>query len=108
MELARVGSDSRTVSASESIEAPAFGGTLVQIESDLHEKAHWARAQAAEELASRVDLADVSALLRDLNEARKSEAYGDVASPDLDASEIASRIEAYVEAVERLLEESGS
>ena len=46
---------------------------------------------------------DVSELLRDLNETRKSESYGDVPAPELDAEETASQIEAYVEAVRTLI-----
>ncbi|MCI0453339.1 MAG: hypothetical protein L0Z51_13340 [Candidatus Latescibacteria bacterium] len=38
-------------------------------------------------------------LLRDLNETRKSEAYGDVVAPTLDAEDVAREIEEYVEAV---------
>jgi hypothetical protein len=39
-----------------------------------------------------------------LNEARKAAAYGDTERPDLDAEDIASEIEAYVEAVGSLVE----
>ena len=49
-------------------------------------------------------LDDVADLLRDLNETRKSESYGDVAAPELDAEETALQIETYVEAVRTLLE----
>ena len=45
----------------------------------------------------------MSELLRDLNETRKSESYGDVPAPELDAEETASQIEAYVEAVRTLI-----
>jgi hypothetical protein len=37
---------------------------------------------------------------RDLNDARKSQAYGDVAAPELDAEEVVCQIENYAEAVE--------
>lgn len=47
---------------------------------------------------------DVELLLRDLNETRKSEAYGEGAAPDLDAEEVASEIETFVEAVAQLVE----
>lgn len=49
----------------------------------------------------------MSDLLRDLNEARKAVAYGDVARPDLDAEEIAIQIENYVKAVEALIDRDG-
>ena len=48
-------------------------------------------------------LDDVSDLLRDLNETRKSESYGDVTPPPLDAEETAASIEGYVEAVEKAI-----
>ena len=48
---------------------------------------------------------DVSDLLRDLNEARKSVAYGDIGLPELDAEDVASRIEAYIESVSALIEQ---
>ncbi len=41
-------------------------------------------------------------LLRDLNETRKSEAYGEVAAPNLDAEDVACEIELYIAAVEAL------
>lgn len=49
-------------------------------------------------------LDDVAGLLRDLNEGRKSVAYGDVDLPDLSAEEIATKIEEYVESVSGLIE----
>ena len=42
-------------------------------------------------------------LLRDLNEVRKSEAYGDVAAPKLDAEDVAGAIEEFVDAVSALV-----
>lgn len=42
-------------------------------------------------------------LLRDLNDARKSQAYGDLAAPELDAEEVVCQIENYAEAVEAFL-----
>ena len=39
----------------------------------------------------------------DLNETRKSESYGDIEAPELDAEDTATRIENYVEAVRKLL-----
>jgi hypothetical protein len=41
--------------------------------------------------------------LRDLNEARKAHAYGDVPEPTLDAEDVARRIEAFFEAVKKVL-----
>jgi hypothetical protein len=39
--------------------------------------------------------------MRDLNEVRKSEAYGDVATPpELNAESVAAEIEEFIEAVE--------
>jgi hypothetical protein len=49
-------------------------------------------------------LPDAATLLRDLNEARKAAAYGDVEAPDLNAEDIAIQIEEYVEGVTELLE----
>lgn len=50
-------------------------------------RTHVAKTSAAAALHSNHDLPDVTDLLRQLNEARKSEAYGDVARPDLDAED---------------------
>lgn len=44
-------------------------------------------------------LPDIGDLLRDLNDARKAAAYGDMDRPDLDAEDIASQIEGYVDVV---------
>ena len=67
------------------------------------QKAHWSRVDAARRL-SRYGLDDVSDLLRDLNEGRKSVAYGDAELPDLSAKEIADKIECFIESVSKLLE----
>jgi hypothetical protein len=67
------------------------------------QKAHWARVEAARTLHDKHRLAGVSELLRDLNETRKSEAYGDVEAPELDAEDVANEIESYVESVAKLL-----
>lgn len=64
---------------------------------------HWVKADIAGDLHEQHGLPDVEPLLRDLNEARKAAAYGDVDAPDLDAEEIASEIEHYVDAVASLL-----
>jgi hypothetical protein len=66
-------------------------------------KKHWEKADSAGELHKRHDLPDVRQLLRDLNDARKAAAYGDVPAPNLDAEDVASEIERYVDAVTALL-----
>jgi hypothetical protein len=67
-------------------------------------KTHPSKADAARELSDKFGLPDVEGLLKDLNEARKSEAYGDIVAPNLDAEDVASDIEKYVEAVEEFLD----
>lgn len=67
------------------------------------QKAHWARVEAAKTLHRQHGLPDVSELLRDLNEARKSEAYGDVPAPELDAEHVASEIESFIDTVRQTL-----
>ena len=67
------------------------------------QKTHPAKANAALQLATSHGLADVSSLLVQLNDARKAEAYGDVARPDLDPEDVARELEMYVESVEELL-----
>lgn len=69
------------------------------------QKTHWAKADAAETLGREQGLEDVSDLLRDLNETRKSEAYGDIEAPELDAEDVAHQIELYVNSVAVLLGE---
>ena len=66
------------------------------------QKSHPAKAIAAQQLTARHRLPDVSGLLVQLNDARKAEAYGDVARPDLDPKDLARTLEQYVEAVEAL------
>jgi hypothetical protein len=68
------------------------------------QKAHWARVEAAKTLHDQHRLPDVSVLLRDLNETRKSEAYGDVQAPELDAEDVASEIKLFIESVGQILE----
>ncbi len=66
---------------------------------------HRDKADTAGFLADEHDLPDVWDLLRDLNDMRKHEAYGDVDPPDgLDAEEVATAIEEYVESVGALLQ----
>ena len=57
-------------------------------------------------MSSEHGLDDVSDLLRDLNEVRKNEAYGDVVvAPELDPQDVATTIERYVDAIAALVEE---
>jgi hypothetical protein len=70
-------------------------------------KKHWEKADLAEELQRQHGLPDIGQLLRDLNDARKSAAYGDVPAPDLNAEKVASEIERYVDAVADLIERTG-
>jgi hypothetical protein len=61
---------------------------------------HWEKADLAGVLERKHGLPDIEQLLRDLNDARKAAAYGDIEGPDnLDAEDTASQIENYVEAV---------
>lgn len=66
-------------------------------------RSHYSKAEASLELASQHGLPEIHSLLRDLNDARKSVAYGDIVLPDMDAEDVASAIEGYVEAVEKFL-----
>ena len=64
---------------------------------------HNAKANVSAKLAKSHGLPDVSALLLTLNAARKATSYGDMVLPTLNAEGLARDIEAYVEAVERLI-----
>ena len=66
-------------------------------------KKHWEKVDLAEDLHNKKGLPQIGDLLRDLNNARKAAAYGDMDRPDLDAEDIASQIEAYVDAVAALI-----
>ncbi len=68
-------------------------------------RSHSGKAQVAKELSQSHDLPDVSGFLWVLNAARKAAAYGDVELPDLDAEDVARRIEDYPDAVSAKLEE---
>ncbi len=68
---------------------------------------HWEKAAIAGELHKAHGLPDVEDLVNDLNEARKAAAYGDVPAPALDAEDVATEIERYVEAVEKFLQKQG-
>ncbi|MGH9447120.1 MAG: hypothetical protein ACRD3O_15500 [Terriglobia bacterium] len=65
---------------------------------------HWRKADTADELHKKRGLPDIGKLLRDLNDARKAAAYGDVPAPALDAEDVASNIKEHVDAVARLVE----
>ena len=67
-------------------------------------RTHWNKAELARDLARNEGLPDIAALMGDLNEVRKSEAYGDIASPPmLDPENVARKVEAYVNSVDALL-----
>lgn len=78
------------------VAAALHTGTPVQ-------KTHPSKAAAASQLANTHGLPDVSNVLVQLNDARKSEAYGDVVKPDLDPEDLVTEIEEYITAVEALL-----
>jgi hypothetical protein len=50
-----------------------------------------------------IHLPNISDLLVQLNDARKAEAYGDIARPDLDPAELGRTLHRYVSAVEAFL-----
>ena len=64
---------------------------------------HSSKAQAAKELATRHGLLDVSSLLIKLNDARKSTSYGDAPWPNLDAKDVVTEVESFVNAVEAFI-----
>ena len=67
-------------------------------------KSHASRAESAQRLSLAHGLEDVSDLLRDLNEARKSEVYGDIVTPpELDPEDVAVEIEEYIDSVAALI-----
>ena len=66
-------------------------------------KKHWEKVDIASQLYEDKGLPEISELLRDLNDARKAAAYGDIEAPELDAERVASDIENYVDAVARTL-----
>jgi hypothetical protein len=74
--------------------AALHAGTSFKITS------HSSKAHAAKELASKHGLPDVSSLLVELNDARKSTSYGDAPWPNLDAEDVAAEVERFLSAVE--------
>lgn len=69
---------------------------------------HPSRVEAARQLHEEHGLPDVSGLLYDLNEMRKSESYGDIEAPELDAEETAMDIERFINAVRELVRGSSN
>jgi hypothetical protein len=67
-------------------------------------KNHWSKATAAHKLSQKHKLADVSNLLADLNEARKSTAYGDVDTPEIEPADVLEEVGSYIQEVEALLQ----
>lgn len=65
---------------------------------------HWEKVDVAAILRDQYGLPDVEQLLRDLNDARKATAYGDIEGPELEAEEIATKIEEFVDAVAAVVE----
>ncbi|MEX0784419.1 MAG: hypothetical protein WD557_17405 [Dehalococcoidia bacterium] len=65
---------------------------------------HTDKARAARRLHDERGLPDVEDLLGEMNQARKATAYGDMEIPELHAEDVASEIEAFVEAVAHLIE----
>ena len=57
---------------------------------------HREKAKLAQRLHEEHNLPDVSSLLITLNTARKAAAYGDVDAPELDAEDLVTEIEAFV------------
>lgn len=68
---------------------------------------HSHRVNTAKGLHSAHGLPDVADLLIELNNVRKREAYGDIDAPELDAEDVASLIEEYVDVVSKLLKSEG-
>ena len=65
---------------------------------------HWSKVDAARVLAEREGLPDVADLMKELNDIRKSEAYGDVTvETDLDPEDIATTVEEYFDEVEKMI-----
>ena len=69
---------------------------------------HWEKVDLAEALHKRNGLPDIEELLRDLNDARKAAAYGDMERPDLDPEGLACQIEQYVDAVAAVIAPAGT
>ena len=69
-------------------------------------RTHVSKVEASRTLSKNHGLPDIGDLMQDLNEVRKSEAYGDVTTlQNLNAEDVASEVEIYIDAVERLPEQ---
>lgn len=68
-------------------------------------KKHWEKVDLAVKLHEEHGFPDIGDLLSNLNNARKAVAYGDSELPELDAEDIATQIEEYVEKVAALIGE---
>lgn len=66
-------------------------------------KDHRQKSEVAADLHRLHGLPGVDSLMRDLNDARKAESYGDIVPPALDPEDTANAIEAYVGAVKDLM-----
>ena len=64
---------------------------------------HPDKAKAAERLTQEHGLPDIQDLLTELNDGRKAVAYGDLDMPELNPEEVATQIDAYVQAVADLI-----
>lgn len=65
--------------------------------------AHWSKQAAAKRLSKDHGLPNVASLIGDLNDARKSTAYGDVDDPGLDSADVLAQVEEYIKEVKKLL-----
>lgn len=65
---------------------------------------HAQKADLARQLSVEHNLPDVSALLADLNQARKATSYGDVALPQIDSDDLVAELEEFLAAVGELLD----
>jgi hypothetical protein len=69
------------------------------------QRTHPSKVGVAQVLHERHGLPDVTDLLQELNELRKSEAYGEVhPSPDMEPEQVAIDLEYFVDAAARLIE----
>jgi hypothetical protein len=71
--------------------------------NEQFQKNHWTKAEAARRLARDEGLTDVSDMLRDLNDARKGTAYGDIEEPEIEPEEVLTDVGNYIKEVENLL-----
>lgn len=81
----------------------AVDAAAIHLGLSMH-RTHPARVDAATRLHFDHDFVDVSELLKDLNEVRKREAYGDIQGPELDPESTVTRIDEYVRSVRELIE----